>query len=202
MDAAVTAGFSRASWDKIAPRTRRLLLGIVVALLLWLGLVFFVSPQREASARVEEQVAALLPETEALRQQIAALASEARGEEALREALGAIRAQMQETLATVPENRALSSSLRDLTAPEAGDGVDFLSITPLPAAMRGELLEVPFTLELRGTYLSVVRYLDRIESLPRLVTVQRVALEREPGGTKPELRASISAATYTLGKDP
>lgn len=202
MNTTIAAGFSRAAWDKMSPRTRRLLLGIVASLLVWLGLVSFVSPQRAARLRVEDEVASMLPETEALRQQIAALQNGGRGEDALRDSLNALRAQVEETLASVPENRALSSSLQDLTAPEAGDEVDFLSITPLSAEQRGELMEVPFTIELKGTYRSVTRYLARIEALPRLVTVQRVTLESLPGGKYPELRASIAAATYTLGKNP
>lgn len=193
---------SRAGWEKVPARIRRLLLGVVAALLFWLGLVSFVLPQRATRVRLEREIESLLPGTEALRVQIEALESTARGEDALRRALAELRRQLEETLARVPENRALSSSLRDLTAPEDGDGVDIVSITPHPARQRDEILELPFTIELEGTYRSVTRYLARLEALPRLVTVQRVNLKSATGGQRRGLRASIEAATYAAGRKP
>jgi type IV pilus assembly protein PilO len=198
----VSAGASlRAAWGKLPTRTRRLLAGVVVALVFWLGLVSFVLPRRAARQQVEVEIQTLLPGTAALRQQIEALRSAARGEDALQRALAETRRQLEETLARVPDRRELSSFLRNLTAPEAQDGIAFLSITPLPPEKRGELEELPFTLELEGTYQSLTRYLARLEALPRLVTVRSVTLGGAAG--KPvALRASVAAATYVLGKNP
>ncbi len=188
-------------WKKLPPRTRWLFFGAIVAVVFWLGLIAFVLPRRAARLQVEEEIRALLPVTAALRQQIEALKSAARGEEALRRALAETSRQLEETLARVPDRRDLASFLRNLTAPEAEDGIAFLSITPLTPEKRGELQELPFTLELEGTYQSLTRYLTRIETLPRLVTVRRVTLAGASG--KPVvLRASVAAATYVLGKNP
>jgi Tfp pilus assembly protein PilO len=166
-----------------------------------LGLVAFVLPRREARLQLEREIQALLPVTASLRQQIDALKIAARGEDALRRALAETRRQLEETLARVPDRRDLSSFLRNLTAPDAEDGIAFLSITPLTPETRGELQELPFTLELEGTYQSLTRYLTRLEALPRLVTVRSVTLGSVTG--KPVvLRASVAAATYVLGKNP
>lgn len=190
-----------AAWGKIPPRTRFLLLGVIVAIVFWLGLVSLVLPRRAARLQLEEQIRALLPVTASLRQQIEALGIAARGEEALQRALAETRRQLEETLARVPDRRDLASFLRNLTAPEVEDGIVFLSITPLPPEQRGELQELPFTLELEGTYQSLTNYLTRLEALPRLVTVQSVTLVGAPD--KPVvLRASIAAATYVLGQTP
>ena len=189
------------AWGKVAPRTRSLLLGAIVAAVFWLGLVAFVLPRRAARLQLEQEIQALLPVTASLRQQIDALRNAARGEDALQRALAETRRQLEETLARVPDRRDISSFLRNLTAPEADDGIAFLSITPLTPEKRGELQELPFTLELEGTYQSLTRYLARLEALPRFVTVRRVTL----GGTAGEpvtLHASVSAATYVLGKNP
>lgn len=191
----------RSAWGKLPPRTRYLLLGVVVALVFWLGVAGFVLPQRAARLRLVEENGALLSGTAALRQQIEALRGTARGEEALQSAIADTRRQLEETLARVPDRRELSSFLRNLTAPEAQDGIAFVSITPLPPERRGELQELPFTLELEGTYQSLTRYLARLESLPRLVTVRRVTLGGA-AGTSVVLRASVAGATYVLGKNP
>lgn len=191
----------RAAWGNAPPRTRYLLLGVLVALAFWLGAVTLVLPRRASRLQLEEEIRTLLPGTAVLRQQIEALRSTARGEEALQRELAETRRQLEETLARVPERRDLSSFLRNLTAPEAQDGVAFLSITPLPPEKRGELQELPFTLELEGTYQSLARYLARLETLPRLVTVRRVTLE-VAAGTTGTLRASIAAATFVLGTNP
>jgi type IV pilus assembly protein PilO len=189
------------AWSKLPPRTRYLLLGVIVAVVFWLGLIVFVLPRREARLQLEREIQALLPVTASLRQQIDALKIAAQGEDALRRALAETRRQLEETLARVPERRDLSSFLRNLTAPEAEDGIAFLSITPLTPEKRGELQELPFTLELEGTYQSLTRYLTRLEALPRLVTVRSVTLVSVAG--KPVvLRASVAAATYVLGKNP
>ncbi len=191
----------RTAWGRAPARTRYLLLGALVALAFWLGLVTLVLPRREARLQLEEEIRALLPGTAALRQQIAALRSTAQGEESLQRTLAETRRQLKETLARVPERRELASFLRNLTAPEAEDGVVFLSITPAPPQKRGELQELPFTLELEGTYQSLTRYLARLEALPRLVTIRRVALG-SAAGTSVRLRASIAAATFVLGTSP
>jgi Tfp pilus assembly protein PilO len=190
-----------AGWAKVPPRTRALLLGVVVVIVFWLGMILLVLPRRAARLQLEGETQALLPVTAALRQQIEALGVAVRGEDALQRALAETRRQLEETLARVPDRRDLSSFLRNLTAPETEDGIVFLSITPLPVQKRGELQELPFTLELEGTYQSLTRYLTRLEALPRLVTVQSVTLGSVAG--KPVvLRASIAAATYALGKNP
>lgn len=190
-----------ASWGKVPPRTRFLLLAVIVAVVFWLGLTSFVAPRRAARLQLEEQISVLVPVTASLRQQIEALRVAARGEEALQRALAETRRQLEETLAGVPDRRELSSFLRNLTAPESEDGIAFLSITPLPMEQRGELQELPFTLEIEGTYQSLTRYLGRLESLPRLVTVRSVTLGGVPD--KPVvLRASIAAATFVLGRNP
>lgn len=191
----------RPVWEKLPPRTRYLLLGVLVAVMFWLGLIAFVLPRRAARLQVEEEIRALLPVTAALRQQIEVLKSAAQQEDSLRRALAETRRQLEETLARVPDRRDLASFLRNLTAPEAEDGIAFLSITPLTPEKRGELQELPFTLELEGTYQDLTRYLARLETLPRLVTVRRVTLGGAPG--KPvALRASVTAATYVLGNNP
>ncbi|MHB8836171.1 MAG: type IV pilus inner membrane component PilO [Candidatus Methylomirabilia bacterium] len=190
-----------AAWGKVPPRTRVLLFAVLVALVFWLGLMVFVVPRRAARLQLEEQIGALVPVTASLRQQIDALRVAASGEDAVQRALAETRRQLEETLARVPDHRDLSSFLRNLTAPETEDGVAFLSITPLPAEPRGELQELPFTLELEGTYQSLTRYLTRLEALPRLVTVRSVTLGAA-SGKQFVLRASIVAATYVLGKSP
>jgi len=190
-----------AAWGKVPPRTRSLLLGVIVAIVFWLGLMSMVLPRREARLQLEKEIQSLIPVTASLRQQIEALRIAARGEDALQRALAQSRRQLEETLARVPESRELSSFLRNLTAPESEDGIAFLSITPLPMQQRGELQELPFTLELEGTYQSLTRYLTRLEALPRLVSVRSVTLGGAAG--KPVvLRASIAAATYVLGRKP
>lgn len=191
----------RAAWGKVPPRTRFLLLGVVVAVVFWLGLISFVLPRRAARLQLETEIQGLLPGTTALRQQIEALKNTARGEDALQRALVETRRRLEETLARVPDHRDIATFLRNLTAPEADDGIAFLSITPLPAEKRGELQELPFTLEIEGTYQSLTHYLARIEALPRLVTVRRITLGVLTG--KPAaLRASVTAATYVLGTSP
>jgi len=189
------------AWAKLPPRTRYLFLGVIVAVVFWLGLISFVLPQRAARLQLEAEIQSLLPVTAALRQQIDALMIAARGEESLNHALAATRRQLEETLARVPDRRDLASFLRNLTAPEVEDGIAFLSITPLPPEQQGELQELPFTLKLEGTYQSLTRYLTRLEALPRLVTIRRVSLESATG--KPvALLASVTAATYVLGINP
>lgn len=190
-----------AAWGKLPPRTRLLLLGVVVAVVFWVGLIAFVLPRRAARFQAEEEIRALEPVTASLRQQLETLRGAARGEDALRRSLAETRRQLEETLARVPDRRDLSSFLRNLTAPETEDGIAFLSITPLTPEQQGELQELPFTLEIEGTYQSLTRYLARLETLPRLVTVRRVTLSG--AASKPYvLRATVAAATYVLGKNP
>lgn len=200
MDMPAALAALRSAWGKASPLSRRLLLGILLGGLVWLGLVLYVSPQRATRLQLEQETRELVTGAEAQRLQLESLRSAAATEEALQRSLAEIQRQVAETLSRVPESRALSTFLRDLTAPASGDGISFHSITPHPLENRGELLELPFTIELAGSYRSVTRYLARLEALPRLVTVQRVSLAAPPDGKTFELRTSVAAATYVLAQ--
>lgn len=200
MTAEPLASASRVSWVNLPRRTRFLLMGILFGILVWLGLVSFLLPRRAARMRLEAEVQGLAAANEVLRQQTDTLRNEAQGEEAMQRTLTEIRRRLEETLARLPEKPALSAFLRDLTAPEEGEGIVFLSITPRTLEKRGELLELPFNLELEGTYQALTRYVARLESLARLVTVRNVVLS-DAARKSQRLRASLAAATYVLGKD-
>lgn len=96
----------------------------------------------------------------------------------------------------LPSDRHISRLLSDLS--ENGSGVRILSIKPLPPEDKGELARLPFQINMESRFASFGSYIERIETLPRLMVIDNVTMEPKEEGSQ-MLNANVFLSAYVLG---
>lgn len=187
-----------AVWRGLPRRSRTLLAAVALAALAALALAHVVLPLREARRLEARQVGEMRTALETARAQLEALRGQIAGGAALGRELEDLRASLDAVLSRVPEGRSLSAFLRDLTTSRESAAVVMHSLVPKPPEQRGEFLELPFTLEVEGTYHALASYLAYLESSVRPVRIRTLSI-RSQGDQKTTLRVSLLGGTLVAG---
>lgn len=111
------------------------------------------------------------------------------------------------TQSKLPSDKQLSSILKGLIGDDRKRGIKFTSLRPLPLEPKGEYLKLPFQVAMQARFHSFGEYLERIEKMPRIVTVENFIIEAkeenqpatESAGDKPNLSIQLFMNTYVLG---
>lgn len=164
------------------------IVAIVVLLLLWFMLLW--RPQGDALDRANERVTAAETERGALQLRLSRL-------RAAQEGSADLMADVERMRRAVPDEAELAQFILDANDIAVTAGVTFLSITPsTPAASTdaGLPTEVALAIAVRGTYDSVIDYLDALEALPRIVVVDTLNVNPEGADA---LAVSLTARMFT-----
>lgn len=111
------------------------------------------------------------------------------------------------TQSKLPSDKQLSSILKGLIGDDRKRGVKFTSLRPLPLEPKGEYFKLPFQVTMQARFHSFGEYLERIEKMPRIVSVENFRIETkeesqpapESAGGKPNLSIQLFMNTYVLG---
>lgn len=111
------------------------------------------------------------------------------------------------TQSKLPSDKQLSSILKGLIGDDRKRGIKFTSLRPLPLEPKGEYFKLPFQITMQAGFQSFGEYLERIEEMPRIVTVENFRIEAkeedqpptESIGGKPHLSIQLFMNTYVLG---
>ncbi len=79
--------------------------------------------------------------------------------------------QLEKALKQLPNRKQFEDLLRDISTVGKKVGVQIKSIERQPEQQHDFYAEVPFTLELEGSYHDVGRFFDRLAKLPRIVNI-------------------------------
>jgi Tfp pilus assembly protein PilO len=159
------------------------------------GWLLLVKPQKSQISSVKAQATTQQQSNQVLLQQIAARQGQ-------QKQLPHEQAQLQKLATQVPTVPDEPGLIRNLTASASGAGVNLLSLTPgvataitvapaaatgsttLPAAAAGQLVELPISMAVVGSYANLESYFQLLEKLPRamLVTGFSVCPEGGAGG--------------------
>ncbi|MBI3753899.1 MAG: type 4a pilus biogenesis protein PilO [Deltaproteobacteria bacterium] len=119
----------------------------------------------------------------------------------LKDAMGRLK-EMEEkfmiTQSKLPSERQLSSILKGLVGGEAKRGIKFTSLKPLPLEQKGEYFKLPFQITMQGRFQAFGEYLERIEDMPRIITVENFRLDAKEESL-PLLSIQLFMNTYVLG---
>ena len=111
------------------------------------------------------------------------------------------------TQSKLPSDKQLSSILKGLIGDDAKKGIKFTSLRPMSLETKGEYFKLPFQIAMQARFQSFGEYLERIEEMPRIVTVENFRIEAKEeaqppieslGGT-PLLSIQLFMSTYVLG---
>lgn len=137
-----------------------------------------------------------------LQQQEAQLKQQFLQKKALAINLSAYKAQMQEMqqafgtlLQQLPNSTEVPDLLIDITQAGLGRGLDFVLFKPLPEKRIDFYAELPISISVTGTYHEFGEFVSDIAALPRIVTIDEIAIA-PMGGKKDLWSMTATAHTY------
>jgi Tfp pilus assembly protein PilO len=157
------------------------------------GWLLLVKPQKSQISSVKAQATTQQQSNQVLLQEIVARQGQ-------QKQLPHEQAQLQKLATQVPTAPDEPGIIRNLSASASGAGVDLLSLTPgvatsitaavaatgaatLPGAGGGQLVELPVSMTVVGSYANLESYFQLLEKLPRALMVTQFAICPESGGS-------------------
>lgn len=106
-----------------------------------------------------------------------------------------VDAQFQEALKLLPNTKEIPSLLRKITELGNESQLDFRVFRPRKEITREFYLEIPVSIEVRGTYHDVAVFFDRVGHMERIMNIRNVSMrpEKERSTT---LITTCDATTY------
>lgn len=169
---------------------------IVVALILGLGTWYFVLPKTDTLAQAQKEEQSLRDEFERKQKKVANL-------DAYKKQL----AEMQETFGTLlrqlPSETEVPKLLNDISQTRQASGLEEELFKPKPEVRRDFYAVLPNDLQVVGTYHELGTFVSGVAALPRIVTLDDVAIQpvNKDGNFNGELRMSVVAKTYRYLED-
>ena len=178
------------------PRSRRIaVIGLGYLVVLGFFWMFFYSPRTEALVSEEDRYEEL--DTKLMRQRV-----RARNKDRSEAQLQALQDQLVQALLELPEKREIPGLLRNISLAGKKVGLAINKFQPLPDSQEEYYAEIPFAMELVGSFHEVAMFFDRLSNLGRIVSVNNVKIsEPEDRGGKVYLTVSAEAATYRFLTD-
>jgi type IV pilus assembly protein PilO len=99
-----------------------------------------------------------------------------------------LKQQMEIESRIVPSDKEVDNFIRMLDAEALKTGIEIRRYTAKPITTREYYAEVPFEMELDGSYYSVLSFFDHVSKLERIVNISNllIASTKKPGEAKPK----------------
>jgi len=141
---------------------------LAVAGLLSAALYFtYFKSQRDANDSAQKSLDAKLQENRELEPYKSKLAE-------IDRQLASLEQQMEIEKRIVPEEKEVDAFMKMLDAEAAKAGIELRRYTAQPVASKEFYTEVPFEIELDGSYYSMMNFFDRVAKLERIVNVSNL----------------------------
>jgi type IV pilus assembly protein PilO len=153
---------------------------LAVAGLLSAALYFtYFKTQREANEKAQKSLDAKLQENRELEPYKSKLAE-------IDRQLASLEQQMEIEKRIVPDDKEVDTFMKLLDGEAAKAGVELRRYTAQPTSSKEFYTEVPFEIELDGSYYSMMNFFDRVAKLERIVNVSGllVANTKKPSDAK------------------
>jgi Tfp pilus assembly protein PilO len=193
---------------------RRLLIPIgigVVVVILWYVALW--SPQSSALSAARKRKNDAVQQQATLRDQLTRL-QQARRDQPLKQS------QLETLRVAIPDDPNLAQFILDANDAASKAGIDFLSITPTPptaagaattpttvaggGAATGAATPVPIRIAMTATggYFQVLDFMNRLNSLPRVVVIDGLTLGAQAQSGASQLQVSLQGRIFTTSSRP
>jgi type IV pilus assembly protein PilO len=186
-------------FERLAGIPKPIRLAIAVALLVSLATGYsFVSYQPKA-----EKVEILQVKNQKLERQLFNIRAVASNLEAFEKEVAVLEAEFKRARRRLPEGKQFEDLLSDITTAGKKVGVRIKSIERQPEIPHDFYAEVPFRIELDGTYHDLARFFERVGSLPRIVNVGEIDMRVDKEYREnTSLRVQGTATTFRFLSTP
>ncbi|HZR64931.1 MAG TPA: type 4a pilus biogenesis protein PilO [Terriglobales bacterium] len=151
---------------------------LVAAMLLTVGLYFtYFKSQRDANTTAQVALEKKLTENRELEPYKTRLAE-------IDRQLASLQQQMEIEKRIVPDDKDVDGFIKMLDAEAAKVGVELRRYTAQPTSSREYYTEVPFEVELDGSYYSMMKFFDNVAKLERIVNVSNLLVANTKRGAE------------------
>ena len=176
-------------------RTHRIL--IFIGTIILFGGAFYsldYMPKAEEIANAEENV-------DRLEQQLRTVKIRARSLQKFRDEYAKIQERFHEALKLLPDKREIPNLLKSISQQGLDAKLEFRLFSPQPEKPKDFYMEIPVSMEVRGEYINVLDFFDRIGRMDRIVNVLNINMKPDkPLSTS--LLTRCTAITYRFkGED-
>ena len=164
--------------------------GLVLAIagLLSAALYFtYFKSQRDANESAQKSLDAKLQENRELEPYKTKLAE-------IDRQLASLEQQMEIEKRIVPEEKEVDGFMKTLDAEAAKAGIELRRYTAQPTASKEFYTEVPFEIELDGSYYSMMNFFDRVAKLERIVNVSNLLVANTKKGSEAKAKHTYQYA--------
>ena len=151
-------------------------------------------PKAEEIANAEENV-------DRLEQQLRTVKIRARSLQKFRDEYAKIQERFHEALKLLPDKREIPNLLKSIAQQGLDAKLEFRLFSPQPEKPKDFYMEIPVSMEVRGEYINVIDFFDRIGRMDRIVNVLNINMKPDkPLSTS--LLTRCTAITYRFkGED-
>jgi type IV pilus assembly protein PilO len=180
-------------FERLAAIPKPIRLTVAVALLVSIAAGYwFVSYQPKA-----EKVDLLQVKNQQLERQLSNIRAVASNLEAFEKEVAVLEAEFRRARRRLPEGKQFEDLLSDITTAGKKVGVRIKSIERQPEIPHDFYAEVPFRIEIDGSYHDLARFFERVGNLPRIVNVGELDLRVDKEYREnTSLRVQGTATTY------
>jgi type IV pilus assembly protein PilO len=154
------------------------------------GYYGYLNAQIDANKQLQAQVKAKKDENDRLRQYENQLPM-------LNQQLANLQQQLNNQRLIVPDEKEADKFIKLLHDTAANAGIEIRRYTALPTVNREYYSEVPFMIDIDGTYFSVMSFFERIAKMERIVNITSLQMSNVKNTTPSKVRSTY---TYAPGE--
>jgi type IV pilus assembly protein PilO len=167
--------------------------GLLCGAVVLIGGLYWFLIYRDYSAKLDAKQAILTKKQQELNEQRVILADLPK----FRQETADMKSKRQKALEQLPNEKDIDKLLEDISSLAIESGLEILLFKPQQEVKRNFYAEIPVELKLSGGYHDLALFYDKIASLPRIVNISDLLIEKpqEVDGRN-ILQASCTAKTY------
>lgn len=179
--------------EQLAKIPKAIRLAVVCTLLASLAGVYWYTSYQPAQARRAELVA----QSQGLQRTLNNARSVANNLPAFEAEVAELESDLDLALKQLPNRKQFEDLLQDISTAGKKVGVSIKTIDRNKEVKRDFYAEVPFNLELEGTYHDLARFFEMVATLPRIVNVGALEIDVQ-GETRTATRLKVSGKATTF----
>jgi len=130
-----------------------------------------------------------------LEQQLRTVKIRARSLKKFREEYAKVKIKFQEALKLLPDKREIPNLLKGISQQGLDAKLEFRLFSPQPEKAKDFYMEIPVSMEVRGEYIHVLDFFDRVGRMDRIVNILNISMKPDkPLST--QLLTRCTAITY------
>lgn len=180
--------------QKIPPKQRYLLIGLVVLAVGYLYFYFLFQPAYERKSELDKKL-------DQLNQQIAVKQQIVNEIQKGKKAISLLKSNLELALTKLPDQKEIPSLLAAISDSGKNQGLDFLLFEPAPPVQKEFYMEIPVKITVLGSFHDTVLFFEKIARLSRIVNISDINMvNTKSKGEISQISTSCIIQTYMFNE--